>query len=177
MIFLKHTRLFSFRKPTNKSHYYSIVRKFLFSKVKRALGLEQCPSVISAAAPLAPYIKEYFLSIDLPLMEAYGTSETAGAHCMTSFKFYNCETIGPSLYGVDTKIINPDEKGHGEILVRGRHVCMGYLGDPEKNKEAFDADGYLKTGDVGYIDKNDMMYITGRIKVTKELPEKVFFTD
>lgn len=143
------------------------MRRVIFSKVKKALGLEQSLTVLSAAAPLAPDIKKYFLSIDLPLMEAYGSSETAGAHCMTSLKFYNFETVGPRLYGVDTRIVNPDERGHGEILVRGRHVCMGYLADPEKNKEAFDADGFLATGDVGYIDRNDMLYITGRIKVAK----------
>lgn len=150
-------------KPTN-SLQYRFVRNFLLSKVKDALGLSRCMTMVTAAAPMDPETKKYFMSLDMPIMEAFGMSETCGAHSLTTADSYNFATIGKSLGGCETKIDKPDERGHGEICMRGRHILMGYVGDEIKTKEAIDEEGWLHSGDVGYIDDQEFIYITGRIK-------------
>jgi long-chain-fatty-acid--CoA ligase ACSBG len=65
---------------------------------------------------------------------------------------------------METKILNPDENGQGEICKRGRHVFMGYLNEREKTLETIDDEGWLHTGDLGYINKDGFLYITGRLK-------------
>lgn len=150
-------------KPTN-SWQYRFVRNFLLSKVKDALGFSRCVTLVTAAAPMDPETKKYFMSLDLPIMEAFGMSETCGAHSLTTADSYNFATIGKSLSGVETKIDKPDERGHGEICMRGRHILMGYVGEEAKTKEAIDEEGWLHSGDVGYIDDQGFIYITGRIK-------------
>lgn len=66
--------------------------------------------------------------------------------------------------GTKLKISNPDENGHGEVCLKGRNIFMGYNNDPEKTLETFDEDGWLKTGDLGYVDENGYLFLTGRIK-------------
>lgn len=147
-----------------QSLQYKIARNFILSKVKTALGLSQCKFLVTAAAPMSPEIKQYFMSLDLPLFEAFGMSESGGAHCVSTAEQFNLTTIGKPLPGVETNILNKDDNGHGEVCMRGRHVFMGYINDEEKTAEALDDDGWLHSGDLGYIDQHGLMYITGRIK-------------
>lgn len=89
-------------------------------------------------------------------------SELSGAHTLCVDGATNIETIGMTLPGMKSKIVNPVE-GQGEICAYGRHVFMGYLNDPDKTNETIDGEGWLYTGDMGYIDR-DFLYITGRLK-------------
>ncbi|XP_049286804.1 very long-chain-fatty-acid--CoA ligase bubblegum [Anopheles funestus] len=150
-------------KPTN-SWQYRLVKNYILSKVKDALGFSRCVTLATAAAPMDRETKKYFMSLDLPINEAFGMSETSGAHSLTAPDSYNFDTIGKPLGGCETKIDKPDEKGHGEICMRGRHILMGYIGEEGKTHEAVDEDGWLHSGDVGYVDESGFMYITGRIK-------------
>lgn len=108
--------------------------------------------------------KKYFLSLDMVITEAYGMSESSACHTVAKPHDPDFESIGRTLPGLETKICNPDENGHGEICKRGRNVFMGYLGSLEKTKEAIDDEGWLRTGDIGYVDKDGYVFITGRIK-------------
>uniref|UniRef100_A0A2M4A0Z1 long-chain-fatty-acid--CoA ligase n=1 Tax=Anopheles triannulatus TaxID=58253 RepID=A0A2M4A0Z1_9DIPT len=150
-------------KPTN-SWQYRLVRNYLLSKVKDALGFSRCLTLATAAAPMDRETKKYFMSLDLPINEAFGMSESSGAHSLTAPDSYNFDTIGKPLSGCETKIDKPDERGHGEICMRGRHILMGYIGEEAKTRDAVDEDGWLHSGDVGYIDEAGFIYITGRIK-------------
>uniref|UniRef100_A0A336LRK4 long-chain-fatty-acid--CoA ligase n=1 Tax=Culicoides sonorensis TaxID=179676 RepID=A0A336LRK4_CULSO len=150
------------KRPSN-SLQYKIVKNLIFSKVKEALGLNRCTTMVSAAAPISVEVKKYFMSLDMPLMEAFGMSETSGAHSMTSPDSFNLETIGRQIDGSETMLANPDDNKHGELLMRGRHIFMGYIGDIEKTKEALQ-DGWLHSGDLAHIDDDGFIYITGRIK-------------
>uniref|UniRef100_A0A2M4CTV8 long-chain-fatty-acid--CoA ligase n=1 Tax=Anopheles darlingi TaxID=43151 RepID=A0A2M4CTV8_ANODA len=150
-------------KPTN-SWQYRLVRNYLLSKVKDALGFSRCLTLATAAAPMDRETKKYFMSLDLPINEAFGMSESSGAHSLTAPDSYNFDTIGKALAGCETKIDKPDERGHGEICMRGRHILMGYIGEEAKTQDAVDEDGWLHSGDVGYIDDAGFIYITGRIK-------------
>jgi len=121
---------------------------------------------MSGAAPMGTDTKKYFMSLDLPLVEAFGMSESTGGHSFTTIDLSSFDTIGKGLPGVQTKIRNPDEHGQGEILIKGRHVFMGYINDQEKTFESIDEDGWMATGDVGCIDNDGFIYITGRMKVS-----------
>lgn len=107
--------------------------------------------------------KRYFMSLDMPIIEIFGMSESSGGHSFSTLEA-PLDTIGKGLPGVLTKIKNPDASGNGEICIKGRHIFMGYVGDEDKTFESIDEDGWLSTGDLGYIDTDGYIYITGRIK-------------
>jgi long-chain-fatty-acid--CoA ligase ACSBG len=136
----------------------------LLKKVKVALGLDQCRYFATAAAPIQKETLEYFLSLTIPVMEVYGMSENSGPMTVSRNGEHRTGSTGKAMGGVELKIDNPDEEGNGEICMRGRHVMMGYLFNEEKTKETIDSDGWLHTGDIGKLDDDGFLYITGRIK-------------
>lgn len=109
-------------------------------------------------------IKKYFYSLDIPIYEALGLSEVSGALTLCNNENFGYNTIGIKLPGMKTKIINPDERGHGELCCFGRSVFMGYLGEYEKTVDVLNEEGWFNSGDVGYIDDRNLHYITGRSK-------------
>ncbi|KAG7201121.1 hypothetical protein KM043_003917 [Ampulex compressa] len=147
-----------------KSWGYIVAKWLIFNKVKAALGLDRCNLLVTAAAPLSAEIKKYFMSLDMCIMEAYGMSESSGAHIFTRCEHYRLDSIGRTLVGFKTKLDNIDDNGEGEICMSGRHIFMGYLNDPEKTAEAKDQNGWLHSGDLGRVDSDGFYYITGRKK-------------
>lgn len=142
---------------------YYLAKPFL-NKVKAALGFDRVHTFTIGAAATNPDVFEFFLSLDMKLLEGYGLSETtAGAICNAP-KEIRLGSVGKVLTKVDVEIKNQDEKGIGEICCRGRMVFMGYLNDIEKTLEAFDKDGWFHTGDLGYLDDEGFLFITGRSK-------------
>lgn len=104
------------------------------------------------------------MSIDIPVLEAFGMSEVAGAHTICTYEGFNLNTIGKPLPGAKVKLQEPDEQNQGELCLSGRNIFMGYLGSEEKTIEALDKDGWLHSGDLGTIDEKGFVYITGRLK-------------
>lgn len=147
-----------------KSWAYALASSIIFKKIKEALGLQRCNFFCSAAAPLSSDIKKYFMSIDIPIMECFGMSEASGGHTLAIESANNLNSIGTTIPGLRTKIFNPEPDGQGEICMYGRHICMGYIGELEKTREAIDDEGWLHTGDLGRIDEKGFVYITGRLK-------------
>ncbi|KAG7513192.1 long-chain-fatty-acid-CoA ligase ACSBG2 isoform X1 [Solea senegalensis] len=143
---------------------YRVAKKLVFKKVRKALGLERCKKCFTGAAPITKDTLEFFLSLDIPLYELYGMSESSGPHTISLPDAYRLTSCGVELPGCKTKLHNRDEEGNGEICFWGRHVFMGYLNMPEKTEEALDAEGWLHSGDLGKHDQNKFLYITGRIK-------------
>ena len=107
---------------------------------------------------------EYFLSLDINVYEIYGMSETSGPQTRAKPGDQRLGTVGQDLEGCHHKIIDPDPLGNGEVILSGRNITMGYLGDEEKTTNAFDSDGWLHTGDIGQDLEDGFYRITGRIK-------------
>ncbi|XP_048488655.1 very long-chain-fatty-acid--CoA ligase bubblegum isoform X1 [Plutella xylostella] len=144
---------------------YKMARSLVFTKVHESLGLDQCKTFATAAAPLSADIKKFFVSLDIPIMDVFGMSETSGAQSLSIVPKFNLDSVGELLDGTETKFGGSESpNGPGEILMRGRHIFMGYLKDEEKTRNTIDGDGWLHSGDVGRADSRNFLYITGRIK-------------
>ncbi|CAN9500311.1 unnamed protein product [Ophioblennius macclurei] len=143
---------------------YQIAKKLVFKKVRKALGLDRCTKCYTGAAPITKETLEFFLSLDIPLFELYGMSESTGPHTISRPNAFKLTSCGKEILGCKTKLHNPDEEGNGEICFWGRHVFMGYLNMEDRTEESLDAEGWLHSGDLGKQDENGFLFITGRIK-------------
>ncbi|XP_031696722.1 long-chain-fatty-acid--CoA ligase ACSBG2-like, partial [Anarrhichthys ocellatus] len=143
---------------------FMLANNLVFKKVRDSLGLDRCKLCFTGAAPITKDTMEFFMSLNIPLLELYGMSESSCPHTISTDTYYHLTSCGKVMPGCKTKLGNPDEDGSGEICMWGRHVFMGYLDMPEKTEEALDQDGWLRSGDLGRHDRNDFLYITGRIK-------------
>ncbi|XP_037553914.1 long-chain-fatty-acid--CoA ligase ACSBG2 [Nematolebias whitei] len=143
---------------------YHIAKKLVFKKVRKALGLDRCKKCYTGAAPITKDTLEFFLSLDIPLYELYGMSESSGPHTISQPEAFKLTSCGKEIPGCKTKLHNPDEEGNGEICFWGRHVFMGYLNMSDKTEEALDEEGWLHSGDLGKHDEKGFLFITGRIK-------------
>ncbi|KAI1882877.1 hypothetical protein AGOR_G00239430 [Albula goreensis] len=152
------------RVQSGSSLNYLLAKRLVFQKVRKALGLDRCTKCYTGAAPITKETLEFFLSLDIPLYELYGMSESSGPHTLSLPNAFRLSSCGKVITGCKTKIFNPDETGEGEICFWGRHVFMGYLNMPEKTEEALDSEGWLHSGDLGKQDAQDFLFITGRIK-------------
>ncbi|KAG8454727.1 hypothetical protein GDO86_001085 [Hymenochirus boettgeri] len=143
---------------------YHVAKKLVFKKVRKALGLDRCTKCYTGAAPITKDTLEFFLSLNIPVYELYGMSESSGPHTISLPNAFRITSCGKVISGCRTKIFQPDIDGSGEILFWGRHVFMGYLNIEDKTHESLDEDGWLHSGDIGKHDENGFLYITGRIK-------------
>ncbi|HLV00803.1 MAG TPA: AMP-binding protein [Acidobacteriota bacterium] len=105
-----------------------------------------------------------FQELGFLLVQAYGMTETAAISTITSPDWKGIGSVGRPLPHVELRIERPDDQGIGEVLVRGPHVMKGYLKNPTATDQAIDRDGWLHTGDLGYLDSEGFLYITGRKK-------------
>ncbi|XP_077633977.1 long-chain-fatty-acid--CoA ligase ACSBG2-like isoform X2 [Crocuta crocuta] len=143
---------------------YRMAMALVFSKVKSALGLDRCHSFISGAAPLNKETSEFFLSLDIPIGDMYGLSESSGPHTIPIQESYRIRSCGKVMDGCRSILHQQNKDSVGEICIWGRHVFMGYLDMEDMTTEAIDDEGWLHTGDLGYVDNQGFLYITGRIK-------------
>jgi long-chain acyl-CoA synthetase len=127
--------------------------------IRRQLGLDRARIVTCGAAPVHPDLLRWFHQIGLPIAEGYGQTEVSLCTSTNIPGDTVIGTVGRPIPGVDVKIA-PD----GEILVRGDNVCAGYWRDPAATAELIDADGWLHTGDLGHLDNEGRLSVTGRKK-------------
>ncbi|MBR5460149.1 MAG: AMP-binding protein [Clostridia bacterium] len=137
-------------------------RAKLFTSVTEAFG-GKLKMVISGGAAINPEIVDFFESVGISTLNGYGITECS--HIVAVNRSLNPVkgSVGTVLDIDNVKIDEPNEDGEGEILVKGSNVMMGYYKDEEATADAFDEDGYFRTGDYGRLDGNNL-YITGRKK-------------
>ena len=138
------------------------VRKKLFKQIIDALG-GKLRFVISGGAPADPEIAKGFNDLGIKLVQGYGLSETAPVIAAENEKVIKPGSVGLPMLNDEVEIVNKDENGIGEIRVKGPNVMLGYYEMPELTAEVL-KDGWFYTGDLGYIDKDGVLFITGRNK-------------
>jgi long-chain acyl-CoA synthetase len=137
---------------------YKLATKLVFSKIHKALGgnVKWC---ISGAAPLNPEIAQFFHAAGLLILEGLGMTENTSFSNVNRPDDYDFGVVGPPGEGLFHKIGED-----GEVLLSGRNVMKEYYKMPDETAETFTLDGWLKTGDIGEIDENNVLKITDRKK-------------
>lgn len=138
------------------------VRKKLFKEIHDTLG-GNIRLFVSGAAALDVEVERGFNELGFRIVQGYGLTETAPVISAGTDDHYREGSIGQVFPSLEVRIGNPDEDGIGEIQVKGPSVMIGYYDNEEANKEAF-IDGYFRTGDLGYLDKDGYLFISGRKK-------------
>ena len=138
------------------------IRRKLFDVIHSELG-GKLRFIISGGAALKPELSGWFNDIGILTVQGYGLSETSPVVSAESHLYMKSGSIGKAMGSVDVRIDTPDSDGIGEIVVRGDNVMLGYLGEPELTAEVL-KDGWFYTGDMGYMDQEGYIFITGRKK-------------
>ena len=163
----EHTINNFFNKPTSTS--FSIANRFIFSAIKERMGLDQCRVFLVGAAPISRSCLEYFLSLNIPIMNAYGMSESSAPATSNSKRKCSIYSAGHPMQGTD--LVIKDLKGQvvpvgtrGEVCFRGRNKFMGYFKNEKATKDTIDSDGFIHSGDEGVLSPEGFLTITGRFK-------------
>uniref|UniRef100_A0A8C2IPB3 Long-chain-fatty-acid--CoA ligase ACSBG1 n=1 Tax=Cyprinus carpio TaxID=7962 RepID=A0A8C2IPB3_CYPCA len=151
-------------KDEEKSFLLTLADSLVLHKLRAELGFSNCVKFFSGAAPIGSETLQFFLGLNIRLYEAYGMSESSGPHFMSGPKAYRFSSCGKVVPGCQYKLVNIDADGIGEVCFWGRNVFMGFLNLEDKTKDALDEDGWLWSGDLGKVDEDGFLYITGRIK-------------
>lgn len=154
--------------------------KKLFKSVHQALG-GNMRLLIAGAAAIDPAVVEDFNAMGITMIQGYGMTECAPIIAVNMDRYHKAAAAGLPLPGTEIRIIDKDESGVGEIICKSPSVMLGYYDDPAETAKVL-IDGWLHTGDYGYLDKDGFLYIAGRKKnviVTKNgkniFPEEVEF--
>lgn len=137
--------------------------KTLFKSLREKAGLNSIRHFVSGGAALPPYIPEFFNSLGIPLYQGYGLTETSPVLTVNPPHAPRHTSVGLPIPSVEVKIINPDSEGIGEIAARGPNIFTHYYQNEEETGKCFQDDWFL-TGDLGWIDDDGFLYITGRKK-------------
>ncbi len=137
-------------------------RKKFFGVIRAAFGGE-VKTIITGGAPINPDILHFFEAIGISVLNGYGITECAPLIAVNRSNHIVEGSVGHVIDMDKVKIDDPNEDGEGEILVKGPNVMLGYYKDEDATADAF-KEGYFRTGDYGKLDKNNVLYITGRKK-------------
>ena len=131
----------------------------LKGKAREAVGMSNVRFAVTGAAPINPDILRFFHKFGIPVYEGYGMTETTAGATRGHGKANKIGSVGKAFGGTELKLADD-----GEILFRGRHIMKGYFQNEEATAETMTDDGWLMSGDIGRIDEEGFVYITGRKK-------------
>jgi len=137
-------------------------RRLLFKSVLKAFGGD-LKLILSGGAPIDAKYMQGLRDFGINILNGYGLTECSGVISVTRNNYYRDGSVGLVLPCCEVKIADPDESGYGEIYVKGNNVMLGYHNSEQATEEAFDGD-WFKTGDLGYMDEDGFLYVSGRKK-------------
>lgn len=138
------------------------VKRKVFSEIHESLG-GNLRIIVCAAAPIDAKIGRWIEDIGIEFLQGYGLTETAPIAALTPENKLKIGSVGKAVKCAQIRIDNPNEKGEGEILIKSSTLMLGYYQMPEETKKAV-VDGWFYSGDIGYLDEEGYLYITGRKK-------------
>lgn len=138
--------------------------KKMFNGILAKLSLDTNRVCICGGGPLPASTFKMFNQLGIDFVQGYGLTETSPIVALNPKEAYKEESVGKMIPGTETKILEPDEKGYGEIALKGSMIMQGYYKNEEATADVFTEDGFFKTGDVGYLDSDNYLYLTGRAK-------------
>ncbi|MBE6597326.1 MAG: hypothetical protein E7641_06620 [Ruminococcaceae bacterium] len=142
-------------------------RRELFADVINSFG-GRLEKIICGGAALNPKMIEFFESLGVSIYEGFGITECAPLTCVTPYYARKYGSVGPAVPCCQVRIADHEtpvaDYSEGEIQVKGDNVMLGYYEDEKANAKAFTDDGWFRTGDIGYKDKDGYVFITGRLK-------------
>lgn len=138
------------------------IKRKVFSEIYENLG-GNIRIIVSAAAPIDAKVGKWVQDIGISFLQGYGLTETAPIAALTPDFNTKVGSAGKAVVCAQIKIDNPNEKGEGEVLIKSSTLMLGYYEDKEATDEAI-VDGWFHSGDVGYLDEDGYLYITGRSK-------------
>lgn len=147
-------------KKLNRLLSLPLIGTLVKNKIKKSLGLSKAVLVLTGAAPMPTSLIQWFRKLGIVIQEAYGMTENLGAVSMMPKDQIKDGTIGKIYPGMEVKI----EASNGEICTRSAWNMIGYFKEPQMTAETIDADGWIHTGDVGELDADGFLKITGRVK-------------
>lgn len=136
----------------------------MFNGILAKLSMDNIRICISGGGPLPSSTFKMFNQLGIDFVQGYGLTETSPIITLNPVEAYIETSVGKILPRTEMKILDPDARNIGEIAVRGPMVMQGYYKNQEATDEVLDKDGWLRTGDAGYIDANRYVYLTGRKK-------------
>jgi long-chain acyl-CoA synthetase len=143
--------------PAELQAHFDAADEKLFKNVRAAFG-GRLRQATSGAAPIAQEILEFFFACGVPVLEGYGMTETATASTVSVVESYRFGSVGRALPGLEIRIADD-----GEVLLRGPNIFQGYYKNDDASAESLQ-DGWLHTGDLGSVDEDGFLFITGRKK-------------
>ncbi len=145
--------------PAGTRLAYRIWDFIVLRNLRRMLGMDRLRRGGTGAAPISADLLQWFLGIGVPVLEGYGMTESSGVISINTASQNKVGTVGPPVAGAEVRI-SPE----GEIQYRAGNVFQGYWNKPDKTAETITEDGWLRTGDVGFLDNQGYVSITGRLK-------------
>ena len=144
--------------PLGLSIKFKLFDRLVYSKLRTAMG-GNVVYAVSGSAPLGLFLGHFFRSLGIRILEGYGLTETTAPASINLVDRFKIGTVGPALPGVGIRIADD-----GEVLVKGIDVFAGYWKNEKATQETFTSDGWFKTGDIGALDDEGYLTITGRKK-------------
>ncbi len=140
------------------------IGKKLFKTVLDKASLSSIRICISGGGPLPASTFNIYNQMGIDFVQGYGLTETSPIAALNPTDHFKIKSVGKIIPKVDVKIIDSDSEGRGEIAIKGPIVMQGYYKNPEATQEVMTEDGYFLTGDSGYLDSENYLYLTGRKK-------------
>ncbi|XP_031202557.1 long-chain-fatty-acid--CoA ligase ACSBG2-like isoform X5 [Mastomys coucha] len=154
---------------------FGLAKRLTFEPARKFLGLNHCEQFLNVGMGLPTSTLDFFLSMNIPIMEVYGLPECTGVHTVSNLQAYRIRSCGKELPKTHTKVEKENQNGVGNLCLWGRHIFMGYLRDKQNTENKVDTHGWLHTNDLGFLDFDKFLYIMGKAKdlITLSSGEKV----
>ncbi|XP_075798933.1 long-chain-fatty-acid--CoA ligase ACSBG2-like [Microtus pennsylvanicus] len=140
---------------------FGMAKRLTFDPARKFLGLNHCQQFLNLGLGLPRATVDFFLSLNIPIFQLYGFTESSGLHTLSSHQAFRLLSCGKALPNCHTKVEKENREGIGKLCMWGRHIFMGYLKDKANTEKKMDNQGWLHTNDLGFLDVDKFLYVMG----------------